>query len=294
MVKSCLGISLNLEKSLLRALLVDPNGNHVQAERSLTSGTADLKLPDTGKAEVVLGLPNKAVHSRYLEFPPLRADALETAVRSAVMRYFPFQASRQQLVHAACPTLSGDRKRKGVVAYLIDLDILRSHTEFLKNANVKVDHVEFSSLAWSRWLCWERQDLRKGAYVWMHLEADSLHLGLIYNRLYYGCVSIDAPLLRLAEWQNPQAELSGLGPYLDFFATQVAGAVTHFGFRLSPNPLEIKGLVLQGIHQEDEALQRALAARLSCPLISLKPERLGLDPRLAVAAGLSLRNLGGA
>ncbi len=294
MTKSCLGVSLDLESNSLTTLVVDPAGNHQLSEEKWLTG----KPPDSireglskNKAELVLGLPEKAVRTRYLELPALKPAALETAVRSTVMRYFPFQASRHTLTQVPCPTLSGDRKRKGVVTFVINQSLLRSHVDWIQERGGKVNHIEFPSLALVRWICWERPDLRKGPFLWLHLGASQLQLGLVVDRLYYGCITLTPPLLRLPVWADLTASLEGWGPYVDYFASEVVGAATYFCHRLSPAPLEPKSLVLTGHHQSDETLQRVLSSQLPVPLLELSPDRLKLESRFGALAGLSLRNL---
>lgn len=242
------------------------------------------------KAELVLGLPERAVQTRYLELPALRGEAFDTAVRSTVMRYFPFSASRHTLTQVACPTLSGDRKRKGVVAFLINQSILKSHTEWIQDRGGKVDHVEFPSVAMVRWICWERPELRKGTFLWLNLAANEIQLGLVIDRMFYGCLSLTPPLLRLPCWNDEQARLEEWGPYLDFLASEVVGAASYFCYRLTPTPLQPKSLVITGQHQGDETLQRVLRSQLEFPVVELQAERLNLESRYRVAAGLSLRN----
>ncbi len=194
--KASLGVRLNLEAGWIRLVQVDNSGHHRVHEESWGSSKPSSGISEklsAGGAEVVLGLPEEAVHTRYLEFPNLKKGQWETAVRSTAMRYFPFQASRHTLAHSLCPALSGERKRSGAVAFLIDQATLRNQTEWLQSRGCKVDHVEFESLAVQRWLCWEEASMKKGAFLWCRLGDKSLQVGLVVDRLYYGCQALTPP-----------------------------------------------------------------------------------------------------
>ena len=294
MAKGSFGVSLDLDRGRLATIVVDPGGHHQgQLCTSWTPGKppGDIKMHlAQSLGEVVLGLPEKAVHTRYLELPTLKPEAQETALRSQVMRYFPFQAQYHSLTSAPCPPLSGDKKKKGFVVFLIDKQVLQSHNDWLKELGCKVSHVEFTSLALVRWLNWEKAELRKGPYIWIDCQPHDVEVGLVVDRLYYGSRRLRPPLVQLNAWREGSS-LSELGPYVDYLANQVAGAVAHFCHRISPAAIEPKSIVLTGKWRDDETLQRSLKANLNQDVSVVTTQRLGLDDSYRVAAGLSLRSL---
>jgi hypothetical protein len=98
--------------------------------------------------------------------------------------------------------------------------------------------------------------------------------------------------MRLAQWQSDEAELESVKDFVDYLAAEVAGVAAHFSYRLSTSSLQPQALMLFGRHQADPTLQRALTQRLGLPVREVAGERLKLDQKFRVAAGLSLRNWG--
>lgn len=245
----------------------------------------------------VVALPEEAVHNRYLEFPPMRAEALETAVRSMVLRYFPFQSEGSNLVKVECPPLSGDHKRKGILAFLLDRAEVQRQTETMQALGRKLDHLEPGALALARWMLWEDKDLGKGTHLFVSLQRREVVVGLLSAKIVYGSFRLRPPVLSLPEWQAGEA-LQGLEPYAEALAARVEAAAAFFRYRLVPREIAPDSVVVVGRRASDPVLLGALRKRLGTTVRALEPQRLRLPAvngsapaDYQVAAGLSLRNV---
>lgn len=282
--QASIGIQVRSGKATLA--VVDP------ATGTLTTAT-EVALSETGKldaefppGERVVALPEAAVHTRYLEAPGLRGEALENALRSLVMRHFPFDPDRHQLVKEECPSL-GDRKTKGFVVFLLDRHELDRQTEV-----VKLDHLEVGSLALARWLMWEKGEYKKGTHAFVSLDDTEVIVGLLSDRRLYAAQRLVPPLVNLPEWTTADS-LQGLEPFVEALASRLAGALSFFHYRLSSRELNVQTVVLTGRFCQDPVLVSALEGKTKVPVKPLVPQRLKGNnaERYRMAAGLSLRSV---
>lgn len=253
--------------------------------------------PDVGSARgaTVVALPEEAVHNRYLEFPSMRAEALETAVRATVLRYFPYQAEASRLVQVDCPPLSGERRRKGLLVFLLDRQEVQRQAATMQALGRKLDHLEPGGLALARWMLWEDRELARGTHLFVSLQRREVVVGLLVSRLVYGTFRLRPPLLSLPEWQAGQS-LEGLEPFAEVLAARVASAAAFFRYRLVPREIVPDSAIVVGRRASDPVLLGALERRLGTPVRPLEPRRLQLPSGSSpadyqVAAGLSLRNV---
>lgn len=296
MKKLLLGIEIG--PGYARCARVDGAGKTVEATAEAEFGEGGLPAAltrlagEVGKPhEAVVSLPSSSSASRFLELPPLKKSVQEAAIHSRIKKFLDFRDEEHSLSYRESDLVVAGVRRKGFFVTVTSRAAAGGLPALLHTHGFEVRRVEIPQAALLRWALWTRPELKQGTRLLFHFtSAEVLSLGwcdakLFFTRSFRPAMAASPMWQRLDTFDPHEAP-----PLLAELAQQMRAELNHLQYRMVDGPVECNQIILSGLPAAATSLAEALTPRVERDA-KLLSAGTTVDPRWAVAVGLSLRAL---
>ena len=252
--------------------------------------------------DLILSFPANKIFSRYLELPILAGEQLQTALNTRIRKFYPYKDSIHTMANVEVPPLSGDKKRRGHMVFLVRKRAVDNQVSLLKSLNLSVTHIDLPQNALTRWLAWENKDLEKGNHLFILLQKEMALIGAFKDKALYFTSVLQPPLFDLEEWRKKKIkDLNTIEPFVENLVAEILSILYFIKFKLAPVEVVPDDIILIGKCHSDQLLKKILDEKLkteyNIPVIIKDTKKLQFDPSVppeehclySIAAGLSLR-----
>ncbi len=310
MKKKFIGMDLGLDE--IRVAVVDPDNGKV-SPAFYVNWDPDTEGLDGERAalakkvneisefdDLILSFPPSRIFSHYMELPPLSDDQLQIAMNTRIRKYYPFKDTVHTLANVEIPPLSGDKKKKGHMVFIVIRQGVDNQVSLLKSLALKVTHIDVPHNGLTRWLLYEDKTLAKGNHIFIMLHKDAAIIGAFKDMALYYTGSLIPPLFELDMWKNKQVKtLKTIEPFVDNLVADIISVINYIQYRLTPCEINHDSIILIGECHTGELLKSKLEAVTGIPVLVKGPVKLNFDDSVPVderclytiSGGLSLRVL---
>lgn len=310
MKKKFIGMDLGLDE--IRVAVVDPENGKVSpafyvnwdpdtdgldGERAALSKKVN-EISDYD--DLILSFPPSRIFSHYMELPPLSDDQLQIALNTRIRKFFPFKDNIHTLANVEIPPISGDKKKKGHMVFIVFKQGVDNQVSLLKSLALKVTHIDVPHNGLTRWLLFEDKNLAKGNHIFIMLHKDAAIIGAFKDMALYYTGSLIPPLFELDIWkQRKVTTLKTVEPFIDNLVSDIMSVVNFIQYRLTPCEINPDSIILIGECHTGELLKAKLEATTCIPIVVKGTTKLTFDDTVppderclyTISGGLSLRVL---
>lgn len=250
--------------------------------------------------DLILSFPASRIFSHYMEMPPLSDEQLEIAMNTRIRKFYPFKDTVHTLAKVEIPPLSGDKKKKGYMVFIVIKQGVDNQVSLIKSLALKVTHIDVPHNGLTRWLSWEDKTLTKGNHIFIMLHKDAAIIGAFNDMALYYTGSLVPPLFELDIWKQRQVTtLKIVEPFIDNLVADIMSVINYIKYRLTPVEINHDSIILIGECHTGELLKQKLEEVTGIPIVVKGTSKLIFDDTIppderclyTISGGLSLRVL---